>query len=574
MKKILFIFAFIALVSCAINNPLDTCPELSDEMQGNYDRQMMQLAKAVNAAVRENSSYRILIKQEVSKQLDGDYDYLFSTAMTQTLAPSAELMTRSGCYEDITVRELLSYYFEPSGIDTKSSLEYLDDILAEYPELQVSVPVHAEDWDPENYIPIVAFIPEDCEYPKTKTLPGIDAQGEMVEVDAINEPDEPVIVVGLSERINVDPSINIIQPVVNTPKITLSGRYEDSAIRLEYSKANIVKVNALTIYRTNANSNIYKDIASYSGLYLPVTYNDWAVEEGKEYSYYLEAECTISTTAGNTESTIYSNILTLKIDPSLPAPISNLHSVNEYSTKNFITWENPDTDNYLTQIFKTTPDITNSLIATLEPTETYYYDEPVVKGEKWTYLVKKYNPDTGEVSPHEKTFVYNPYRNPSGVSKVMLKKISLDRKQIEGWFEGRPEVYITTYGHLKLSNGDIKVDTLSQVTYQFPAGSNGTSDDLNLLLADWSFFDDSDYYPVINIHAVEYDRGNGYFDMSVDAKIGYKASDRITLEAKGHFEFRLNHDVQDCGIAYLRYYQNPDVTLDFSNYEFKLTLSE
>lgn len=63
-------------------------------------------------------------------------------------------------------------------------------------------------------------------------------------------------------------------------------------------------------------------------------------------------------------------------------------------------------------------------------------------------------------------------------------------------------------------------------------------------------------------------------EMGADAKIGYKASDRITLEAKGHFEFRLNHDVQDCGIAYLRYYQNPDVTLDFSNYEFKLTLSE
>lgn len=535
---------------------------------------MMQLAKAVNAAVRENTSYRILIKQEVSKQFDGDYDYLFSTAMTQTLIPSAELMTRSGCNENITVRELLSYYFEPSGIDTKSSLECLDDILAEYPELQVSVPVHAEEWDPESYTPIIAFIPEGCEYPKTKTLPGIDSQGEIVEVDAINEPDEPVIVVGLSERVNVDPSINIIQPVLNIPKITLSGRYEDGAVRLEYSKVNIVKVNALTIYRTNANSNTYNDIASYSGLYIPITYNDWNVEEGKEYTYYLEAECTISTSTGNTEGTVYSNNFTLKIDSNLPMPVLNLSSVNEYSTKNFISWENPDTNNYLTKIFKTTPDITNSLIATLEPTETYYYDEPVVKGEKWTYLVKKYNPNTGEVSPHEKTFVYNPYRNPSEESKVMLRKILLDRSQIEGWFEGRPEVYITTYGHLKLFNGDIVVDTLSQVSYQFPAGSDGTSDDLSLLLADWSFFDDSDYYPVINIHALEYDRGNGYFDMSADAKIGFKASDSITLEAKGHFEFELNHDVQDCGIAYLRYYQNPDITLDFSNYEFKLVLSE
>ena len=156
-----------------------------------------------------------------------------------------------------------------------------------------------------------------------------------------------------------------------------------------------------------------------------------------------------------------------------------------------------------------------------------------------------------------------------GAEEIEVKEIPLEKK-----VDKRLERTGFVMSIESCYNGDIKVDTLSQVTYQFPAGSDGTSDDLNLLLADWSFFDDSDYYPVINIHAVEYDRGNGYFDMSADAKIGYKASDRITLEAKGHFEFRLNHDVQDCGIAYLRYYQNPDVTLDFSNYEFKLTLSE
>lgn len=572
IKILLYAILFsISILSCEEKSEV----VMDDLKKSDYDEMVFSLAKAINAAVRENEDYRLLIKDEVSKLYDGDYDYLLSTSMGHTVTPSDILITRSSCNAEITVKELLSYYLNTSSISTKSSLDYLDDIINQYPELQISVPVHAEGWDPELYIPSVAIIPEDCEYMKTKTLPGIDAEGKEIEIDAINEPEVPVIVVGLSERMIGPPIIDIDQPSLNVASITLTGVFSNGAMRLEYcASSNVTSINSVDIYRTKANSAVYEKIASCTEPPTFNTYNDWAIEDYKEYSYYIRASCVVSFINGEATTNVTSNVITLIADSIVPNSVTNLRSRNEYSTKNFITWDNPEMNIYPTQIFKTTPNMTNRLIATLNPTETYYYDDPVIKGEKWIYLVKKLNPNTGSVSPHKQTFVYNPYRNPSKESKVMLRKILLDRTQIEGWFEGRPEVYITTYGHIKLSNGDIIVDTLSTVDYRFPAGSNGTSEDLSSLLADWSFFDDSSYYPVINIHAVEYDRGNGSFDFSTSAKIGLKLSDDIVLESKGNFNYVFSNDAQDCGVAYLRYYQNPCDTLDFPNYEFKLILSE
>lgn len=575
MKRFCNIFALIALLLMNCSCVEETQIELSQDVLSDYDIKVMSLAKAVNAAIRENPDYRCLIKNEVSKQFDGDYDYLFSTSMKHNVSPSEDLITKSGYDEVITVKELLSYYFDPSDFRTKSSLDVLDEIIKEYPDLQISIPVHAEEWDPDNYTPSVAIIPEDCEYPFTKILPGIDAEGNQIEIDAINEPDVPVIVIGLNERIDEPPVITLDNsPLIQVEmgSVYLQGAYLNDAVRLVYTLSNVKTVHSVYIYRTLPNSSMYNLI--YNGTPMMNQYNDWDIEVLKEYSYYIVVDCTVANGLVDQRKSLTSNVVTVVINGEIPDPVLNLRSVNEYSTKNFITWNNPVPSKFPTQIFKTTPNITDSLIATLQPTETYYYDEPVVKGEKWVYLLKKYNPNTGEVSSHEKTFVYNPYRNPSAESKVKVRKIHLDRNQIEGWFEGRPELYITTYGHLKKANGDIVVDTLSHFSYRFPAGSYGDSPELTSVLADWSFFDDSYYYPVINIHVVEYDRSSSNLDISANAKIGVKLSEDIGLESKGRFNFVLSNSGQDCGIAYLRYYQNPCDTLFFPACGLKFVLSE
>ena len=79
---------------------------------------------------------------------------------------------------------------------------------------------------------------------------------------------------------------------------------------------------------------------------------------------------------------------------------------------------------------------------------------------------------------------------------------------------------------------------------------------------------------MINIHVVEYDRSSSNLDISANAKIGVKLSEDIGLEAKGRFNFVLSNSGQDCGIAYLRYYQNPCDTLFFPACGLKFVLSE
>ena len=73
---------------------------------------------------------------------------------------------------------------------------------------------------------------------------------------------------------------------------------------------------------------------------------------------------------------------------------------------------------------------------------------------------------------------------------------------------------------------------------------------------------------------MEYDRGTSDMDLSVDAKIGVKLSDDIGLQANGRFNFHLSNNGQDCGIVYLRYYQDPNSILIFPAYGLKFYLSE
>ena len=63
-------------------------------------------------------------------------------------------------------------------------------------------------------------------------------------------------------------------------------------------------------------------------------------------------------------------------------------------------------------------------------------------------------------------------------------------------------------------------------------------------------------------------------DLNVSAKIGVKLTDEIGLETKGNFTYQLSNKGQDCGVAYLRYYQDPNDTLIFPACGLKFMLSE
>ena len=76
----------------------------------------------------------------------------------------------------ITVGELLDGYLV-SGVQTKSSGSFIADLQNQYPNMQISVPVHAEDWDVENYIPTVVFVPEEFSEKPGKNITKNDYRG-------------------------------------------------------------------------------------------------------------------------------------------------------------------------------------------------------------------------------------------------------------------------------------------------------------------------------------------------------------------------------------------------------------
>ena len=117
---------------------------------------MGKFAKIVGKAVRGNAEFRKIIKDEALALFDGDYDILVKTVGTKTIQPSDPvILTRSGGTE-ITIKNLLDYYAEE--VDTRSgNSSIIEELQETYPNLQITVPVHAEEWNPEVYTPVIAF---------------------------------------------------------------------------------------------------------------------------------------------------------------------------------------------------------------------------------------------------------------------------------------------------------------------------------------------------------------------------------------------------------------------------------
>lgn len=567
MKRLIpFLMILMSIWSCNDISP-DITLDISDVQvyETEYDVQVQELAQVVNLAIRNSTSFRNLIKEEVLKQFDGDYDLLVTTALDKRVEAPEDMVTKSDCGDVVSVREMLSYYINQE-VKTKSAENFLDELIEEYPAMQISVPIHAEDWDSENYTPSIAIIPSDYVEFETVTVPGINSEGEDIEIDAINAPDEPVIVIGLSERV----SPLVVNPGLNNPRASLLGQYDSNRIMLQisiYSLPSSATVNSIDLYRTAANSNTYTQIGNMS--LLNYRYYDWEIEPDKQYSYYA----VVNYTNDGDDKTIQSNVVVISTIETTPDPISNLSVTNEYATKNHLEWNNPSSNNFETQIFRTTPSTTYELIATLPHSETEYYDEPVTPGEKWIYSVKKHNPNTGEVSLHQQKYIYNPYRNPSGISKVVMKEIYIG-ESAESWLDGRPEVLINIYGQkMDAMTNEIVVAELGVVDYRFEYDTPLVTG-LNSVMTDWSFFDDSTYYPVLNINMREYDRWSIQATVTMDVKCGYKYQDIIDLAVNGSIDFTMNNRNRDCGTVYLRYYENPEQRLTFSNHGAYIRISE
>lgn len=151
MKKLIsFVFMVTALLSCTKNQNEGLVKTSSDDYSVDERTELISSYAQMLAASLDNSDLRKEIKKEACHMFDGDYDILANRIGNIQLAK-----------ENRSVRELMAN----SCIITRSQLsgfagnhdELISEIQRTFPNLQVSVPVHCEEWDTENFVPLVAF---------------------------------------------------------------------------------------------------------------------------------------------------------------------------------------------------------------------------------------------------------------------------------------------------------------------------------------------------------------------------------------------------------------------------------
>ena len=140
-------------------------------------------AKALAKELRDPNVCRLL-KEEIGKRFDGDYDALWESVRDRKIG-------RRGKFRDLIMKRL----------GGKDALIKMDEI-EEVPLLQVSCPVNFNKWDGESPV-LVAYEILTIDDMEWKEVYAYDAEGNEYVLDAWEEPEFPVIVVGRNERIGL-----------------------------------------------------------------------------------------------------------------------------------------------------------------------------------------------------------------------------------------------------------------------------------------------------------------------------------------------------------------------------------
>lgn len=262
--------------------------EMTRNLSVSEKNELIESYAIMLASSIKNKELRSAIKQEALLMFDGDYDILTNKLENMALPNNRigikELLLKS--YPEIIEKnsDLKSSQFEGD--------DFIEKINRTLPNLQVSVPVHCDDWDTERHTPLVVYLPYDFDENICDYVIAYDTEGLKHKLSLEEEPTEPVLVVGISERIDV-----------NGKKIGMKPEY----IKVLPEKSNS-KVNLKNTLSSSSDLNIshgpaqtiileWADAKDESG------YELWRMLQPGENQFYK-----IGTTIRNDNGYVNSNI--------------------------------------------------------------------------------------------------------------------------------------------------------------------------------------------------------------------------------------------------------------------------
>ena len=194
INKLFFCLLTVLIISsCNKNeeiNPVNSETENNDAITQRNDA-LEKMALLVKDAVK-NEEFRELIKQEATKQFDGDYDILYKRIARRQLKSSNNVSINNFFVKSISQKEQKS---------AKVAQANLEKMVNTIPDFQISVPVNCDKWDTKNFIPLVTYIPANFDEKTFTKIKAFDQNGNVVWLSLDKAPDFPVIVLGSCERI-------------------------------------------------------------------------------------------------------------------------------------------------------------------------------------------------------------------------------------------------------------------------------------------------------------------------------------------------------------------------------------
>jgi hypothetical protein len=584
MKTKLFIFVLAILLASCSNNENEVSNQLIKTnpedlyAKTEYNLDMRDFAMAVNEAINTNKSFRKLVKEEAMKKFDGDYDILLTNVAEKQISHNDVengINTPNKVKSNFTVRDLLEDAFyvlnkknklqsvkaitAVKQLDSRqkapsNAVSLIDELTDKYPNLQISVPVHAEDLEDDSYIPPVTFLPKEYDEITTNYLLGLKNEETFV-IDAQTPPDNAVIVIGLNDRL---PELLLDDEVPTTPK-SVTATQTQSGILLSWEMDTPNTATCYVVYRMGPNDSAFIPHKTIYGEFNTSWNDNQNLVSGAEYSYRITAK-----------NDFKESPMSIKVSaqaPSITTPLTSFNAILNSNKQVELNWIN-SSSSYIEKVVLSKYVINKSSgyqkIKEFPRTEYDFIDQNVVKGDKIRYKIQNTSP-MGDSSPLY-DIVKIPYRDPSVKSIIKIKHIKCS-KNLEGWPNGKPELTLAIYGIKTDKTTDLK----KKRTFDM------TSFDQNF--DDWFFdWNPESWYEAYTLHAVEEDPGSD-FEITITAKIGVKKSIEgvidVSADAAISKKFKFSSP-EDCGTSDLFFYDPSEQTIRFEKGKFwcEITIGE
>lgn len=191
---------------------LCSCTSETDELSIDKNRPVLNnsenftpqiLAKRLAVSLKENEILRDFIRNEVSMQNDGDFEFLIVESMDKPVVSSEKTKSVGGKIKTFGEYLLNNDILSTRSFEISNISDILNDIRINNPLLQVAVPnIENANWESivsggEPFF--VAFLPND--YNEGDDVMAYDQNGNEHMLDGKVEPKTPVIVISENERL-------------------------------------------------------------------------------------------------------------------------------------------------------------------------------------------------------------------------------------------------------------------------------------------------------------------------------------------------------------------------------------